>query len=46
MSGVPAAVLLVRNANGSHNPDEAMAQEDFTLGVEVLAGAMTRVAER
>ena len=35
--GVPAAVLLVRNENGSHNPDEAMAIPDFMRGVHVLA---------
>jgi beta-ureidopropionase / N-carbamoyl-L-amino-acid hydrolase len=35
--GVPAAVLLVRNTGGSHNPAEAMAISDFILGVHVLA---------
>ena len=43
-AGVPAAVLLVRNQHGSHNPDEAMTKADFTAGVTVLAGAMLRAA--
>jgi len=41
--GVPAAVLLVRNANGSHNPDEAMAIADFMSGVHVLAETALRL---
>ena len=45
LSGIPAAVLLVRNAGGSHNPDETMEQADFAAGVAVLAGAMLRAAE-
>ena len=44
LSGIPAAVLLVRNANGSHNPDETMTREDFIAGGTVLAGAMLAVA--
>src|SRR5207253_10958394 len=41
--GVPAAVLLVRNANGSHNPAEAMAIADFMRGVHVLAETALRL---
>jgi beta-ureidopropionase / N-carbamoyl-L-amino-acid hydrolase len=41
--GVPASVLLVRNENGSHNPDEAMAIPDFMLGVHVLAETTLRL---
>jgi beta-ureidopropionase / N-carbamoyl-L-amino-acid hydrolase len=41
--GIPAAVLLVRNANGSHNPAEAMAISDFMLGVHVLAETALRL---
>jgi beta-ureidopropionase / N-carbamoyl-L-amino-acid hydrolase len=41
--GVPASVLLVRNENGSHNPDEAMAIPDFMLGVHVLAEMTLRL---
>jgi N-carbamoyl-L-amino-acid hydrolase len=41
--GVPAAVLLVRNSNGSHNPAEDMALADFMLGVKVLAATALRL---
>jgi len=44
LSGVPAVVLLVRNQNGSHNPDETMELTDFAAGVSVLAGAMLKAA--
>ena len=30
-------MIFVRNANGSHNPDEAMEIDDFMKGVELLA---------
>ena len=43
-AGIPAAMVLVRNARGSHNPDEAMALEDFGAGVAVLAAAIARLA--
>jgi N-carbamoyl-L-amino-acid hydrolase len=46
LSGIPAAVLLMRNAHGSHNPRETMAQDDFAAGVVVLAGAMERAAQQ
>ncbi|MCJ8140854.1 hydantoinase/carbamoylase family amidase [Falsirhodobacter halotolerans] len=35
-AGVPMAMLFVRNANGSHNPDEAMEIDDFMEGCAVL----------
>jgi N-carbamoyl-L-amino-acid hydrolase len=38
--GIPTAMLFVRNANGSHNPDEQMTIEDFISGVCVLAAIM------
>lgn len=34
--GVPAALVFVRNQNGSHNPDEAMRMEDFAQAVAVI----------
>ena len=34
--GIPAAMVFVRNAHGSHNPDEAMALEDFAVGTGCL----------
>jgi beta-ureidopropionase / N-carbamoyl-L-amino-acid hydrolase len=36
IAGVPSAMLFVRNANGSHNPREAMEIDDFLAGVSVL----------
>ena len=35
-AGVPSGMIFVRNENGSHNPDEAMAIEDFMAGYAVL----------
>jgi beta-ureidopropionase / N-carbamoyl-L-amino-acid hydrolase len=35
--GIPAAVVLIRNANGSHNPAEHMEMSDFAAGTKVLA---------
>ena len=43
-AGVPAAMVLVRNAHGSHNPDEALTLADFGAGAAVLATAITRLA--
>ncbi|MEM7523068.1 MAG: M20/M25/M40 family metallo-hydrolase, partial [Pseudomonadota bacterium] len=34
--GVPSAMIFVRNENGSHNPDEAMAFDDFAAAWRVL----------
>jgi N-carbamoyl-L-amino-acid hydrolase len=45
-AGVPSAVLLVRNAIGSHNSDEALDREDFARGVHVLDRAMHRLANK
>ena len=33
---VPTGMLLLRNENGSHNPDEHMDINDFSAGAEVL----------
>jgi N-carbamoyl-L-amino-acid hydrolase len=35
-AGVPSAMLFVRNANGSHNPREAMDVADFLQAAAVL----------
>jgi acetylornithine deacetylase/succinyl-diaminopimelate desuccinylase-like protein len=45
-AGVPSAMLFVRSLNGgiSHSPDEHSAAEDVELAVEVLAGALARLA--
>jgi N-carbamoyl-L-amino-acid hydrolase len=42
-AGIPSAVILVRNAHGSHNSDEALDREDFAAGVHVLGRAMQRL---
>jgi N-carbamoyl-L-amino-acid hydrolase len=34
--GVPSGMIFVRNANGSHNPAEAMDLDDFMRGVELM----------
>ena len=39
-AGIPAAMILVRNAHGSHNADEAMDLADFGDGCKVLAAAL------
>ena len=39
-SGVPSAMIFVRNENGSHNPNESMEIEDFMYGVDVLYDAL------
>jgi len=43
-AGVPSAMIFVRNANGSHNPREAMEMSDFHVGVEVLRRALRELA--
>lgn len=39
-SGIPAAMIFVRNAHGSHNARESMEMSDFALGTRLLAWAM------
>ena len=39
-AGIPAAMILVRNAHGSHNADEAMDLADFAVGCRVLAATL------
>ena len=47
-AGVPTAMLFVRSLNGgvSHSPDEHSDPEDVELAVQVLAGALARLAGR
>ena len=33
---IPSGMIFIRNANGSHNPNEAMALDDFCVGTSVL----------
>jgi N-carbamoyl-L-amino-acid hydrolase len=35
--GIPSSMIFVRNANGSHNADEAMDMKDFAEGTRLLA---------
>jgi beta-ureidopropionase / N-carbamoyl-L-amino-acid hydrolase len=42
--GIPSAMIFVRNQNGSHNPDEAMAIDDFIAGVAVMRTALGEAA--
>jgi N-carbamoyl-L-amino-acid hydrolase len=36
-AGIPAGMLFIRNANGSHNPHEQMAMADFAAAANVLS---------
>ncbi|HZP78615.1 MAG TPA: Zn-dependent hydrolase [Pseudolabrys sp.] len=44
-AGVPSAMIFVRNENGSHNPAEAMAIEDFIAGVRLMQAAIQEAAQ-
>jgi beta-ureidopropionase / N-carbamoyl-L-amino-acid hydrolase len=46
VAGVPSAMLFVRNANGSHNPGEAMEIDDFLDGACVLTAWLVGEAAR
>ncbi len=41
-AGVPTAMLFIRNANGSHNPDEAMDMADFGDAARILSAFCLR----
>jgi allantoate deiminase len=45
-AAVPSGMLFVRSLNGgvSHSPDELSSEEDVALAIEVLAGALGRLA--
>jgi len=38
--GVPSAMIFIRNEHGSHNPQEAMALDDFLKGTDLLYHAV------
>ncbi|CAN5778347.1 Zn-dependent hydrolase [soil metagenome] len=40
--GIATNMIFIRNANGSHNPDEAMDLDDFALAAHLLAAAISR----
>ncbi|WP_236846435.1 MULTISPECIES: Zn-dependent hydrolase [unclassified Bosea (in: a-proteobacteria)] len=44
-AGIPSAMIFVRNQNGSHNPHEAMAIDDFLAGVAVMRDAIREAAQ-
>jgi acetylornithine deacetylase/succinyl-diaminopimelate desuccinylase-like protein len=46
LAGVPTGMLFVRSLNGgvSHSPSELSSAEDIELAVDVLTGALTRLA--
>jgi N-carbamoyl-L-amino-acid hydrolase len=41
-AGVPIGMVFVRNANGSHNPHEAMTIDDFLDGTVVMAHSVVQ----
>ena len=45
-AGVKAAMLFVRNQNGSHNPNEAMRMEDFAQATAVMTAWAAAAASR
>jgi hydantoinase/carbamoylase family amidase len=47
-AGVPTGMLFVRSLNGgiSHSPDELSSPEDIALALDVLTGAISRLAVR
>ncbi len=44
LHGVPSAMLFIRNTDGSHNPDEAMALADFNAALAVLVEMLSQPA--
>jgi N-carbamoyl-L-amino-acid hydrolase len=42
--GIPTSVILIRNSNGSHNPDEHMEMEDFVAGLKLLGGSVLKLS--
>jgi len=44
-SGIPSAMIFVRNQHGSHNPHEAMDIDDFMAGVAVMRHALADAAQ-
>ncbi|MCG8510458.1 MAG: M20/M25/M40 family metallo-hydrolase, partial [Rhodospirillales bacterium] len=46
LEGIPTAMIFIRNANGSHNPDEAMEMDDFDCALRVLVETLARPGEK
>ena len=36
-AGAPTGMIFIRNAHGSHNPDEAMDISDFAVAAQILS---------
>ncbi len=45
-AGIPSAMLFIRNANGSHNPDEHMDAADFETALAVVFDMLLQPADR
>jgi N-carbamoyl-L-amino-acid hydrolase len=45
-AGIPTTMLFMRNENGSHNPDEYLAMDDFDRALEVLFALISNPVER
>lgn len=46
LENIPFAMVFVANTNGSHNPDEHLAMEDFLAGAAVLREAVTALVTK
>jgi N-carbamoyl-L-amino-acid hydrolase len=44
-AGIPTGMLFIRNANGSHNPDEHMEMDDFIVAASVLTRALSVLSD-
>jgi len=44
-AGVPTAMIFVRNANGSHNPAEAMTIDDFLQATAIMTACIIDIAQ-
>lgn len=44
-AGIPSAMVFVRNRNGSHNPDEAMAISDLIAGTDIIFNYLTETVQ-
>ena len=42
--GIPSAMIFVRNEHGSHNPNEALALDDFAAAVAIMHNALKEAA--
>jgi beta-ureidopropionase / N-carbamoyl-L-amino-acid hydrolase len=44
--GIPAGIILIRNDKGSHNREEQMDMDDFSVGLKVLASSVNGIVTR